>query len=78
MSYLECYLGLMDDNQRCVLEDEPLPHHLVTRVEELIHHRTVSLKHAVIFLHQRVKGGLDDVVLVEVGSVDARASLLHA
>jgi hypothetical protein len=73
-----CYLSLADDDWRCVLEDERLPHHLVTRVEEFLQISTISLKRLVIILRQGVKGGLDDVVLVEVGSVDARASLLHA
>jgi hypothetical protein len=36
----------------------------------------VSLKRFVAPLHQGVEGGLDDVVLVEVGSIDAGASLL--
>jgi hypothetical protein len=38
----------------------------------------VSLERFVAPLHQGVEGGLDDVVLVEVGSIDAEASLLHA
>jgi hypothetical protein len=38
----------------------------------------VSLERFVAPLHQGVEGGLDDVVLVEVGSIDAGASLLHA
>jgi hypothetical protein len=70
MSYLGCYLGLADDDQRCVLEDDPLPHHLITRV-------VVSLECLTILLRQGVKGGLDDIVLVEVRSVDIGASFLH-
>jgi hypothetical protein len=73
-----CYLSPANGHQRCVLEDETLPRHLVMRVEELIHLSVVSLDHLVILLHQGVEGGLDDVVLVEVRFIDAGASFLHA
>jgi hypothetical protein len=39
---------------------------------------SVSFKHLVTLLCQGVKGRLDDVVLIEVGSVGARVSTLHA
>jgi hypothetical protein len=76
--YLKCYLGLADDDRHCVLEDEPMLHHVVTLVEELIHLNVISLERLAILLHQGVAGELDDVVLVEVGSVNARSSFLHA
>jgi hypothetical protein len=52
--------------------------HLVRRVEEVIHFGVVSLERLVILLREGIEGGFDDVVLFEVGSVDASASLLHA
>jgi hypothetical protein len=55
-----------------------MSHHLVARVEEVIHFGVVSLERLAILLREGIEGGFDDVVLVEVGSVDARASLLHA
>jgi hypothetical protein len=72
--YLGCYLGLADDDRCCVLEDDPLPRHLVTRVEELIQIGAVALERLATLLRHGVEGGLDDVVLVKVGSVDVRAS----
>jgi hypothetical protein len=38
----------------------------------------VSFKHLATLLHQRFKGGLDDVVLVEVRSIGAEVSTLPA
>jgi hypothetical protein len=76
--YLRCYLSLADDDRYCVLEDGPLPRYLITQVEELLQIGMVSLEHFASLLRQGVKGGLDDVVLVEVRSVDVGASLLHA
>jgi hypothetical protein len=55
-----------------------MSHHLVARVEEVIHFGVVSLERLAILLRDGIEGGFDDVVLVEVGSVGARASLLHA
>jgi hypothetical protein len=69
---------LVDDDRCCILEDELLLCYLITRVEELIYLGTTSLEYLVILLHQVVEGGLDDVVLVEVGSIDTRATFLHA
>jgi hypothetical protein len=63
----------VDDDQRCVLEDEPMSRHLITRVEELIHLGAVSLECLAILLRQVIDGGLDDVILVEV-----RGSFHHA
>jgi hypothetical protein len=38
----------------------------------------VALERLATFLYQGVKGGLDDVILVEVGSVGVGVSLLNA
>jgi hypothetical protein len=48
------------------------------RVEELIHLGALSLECLAILLRQCVEGGLDDIVLIEVESVDAGISFLHA
>jgi hypothetical protein len=77
-SYLEYYFGLTDDGECCILNDGPLPRYLITQVEKLLQTSAVSIECFVTLLHQGVQGGLDDVVLVEVGSIDAEASLLHA
>jgi hypothetical protein len=45
--------------------------------EELIHLLVAGLECLVIFLRQVVEGRLDDVVLLEVGSIGVRASFLH-
>jgi hypothetical protein len=76
-SYLRCYLGLADDDWRCILEDESLPHYL-TRVEELVYIRVVRLERLAILLRQGVEGRLDDIMLIEVRSVDVGAFFLHA
>jgi hypothetical protein len=77
LQYLRCYLSLMDDDRRCFLEDRPLPHHLIMRVEELVQISVVALERLVTLPRQGAKGGLDDVVLVKIGSVGARVPLLH-
>jgi hypothetical protein len=46
--------------------------------EELFEISAVSFERHASHLHQGVEGGLEDVVLVEVGSVGARISTLHA
>jgi hypothetical protein len=66
-----------------ILEDGPLISEVVLSqrlpaVEELLQISAMTLERLGTLLHQGVKGGLDDVVLVEVRSIDARASLLHA
>jgi hypothetical protein len=50
------------------------PHNVSRRAHPL---SAVSLERLAILLHQGVKGGLDDVVLIEVESVDAGAFFLH-
>jgi hypothetical protein len=68
----------VDDDLCCILLDEPLSRSLVTQEEELIHLLVVGLERLAIFDCQVVKSRIDDVVLVEVGSVGAGASYLHA
>jgi hypothetical protein len=75
--YLRCYLNIADDDRHYILLDEPLPRYHVMREEEPIYLIVVCLERLVIFLHQVVEGWFDDVVIVEVGSVGARASFLH-
>jgi hypothetical protein len=76
--YLGCYLVLVNDDWCCILLDEPLLLYLVMLEEELIHLLVTGLEHLVIFLHHVVKGRLDDVALVEVGSIEVGAFFLHA
>jgi hypothetical protein len=63
---------------RWFCHNDSLSYHLVMGVEELLQISAMALERLGTLLHQGVKGGLDDVVLVEVRSIDARASLLHA
>jgi hypothetical protein len=42
--YLECYLGLADDDRCGVFEDAPPPRHLIMREEELIEISAISFK----------------------------------
>jgi hypothetical protein len=48
------------------------------REEEFLEIGVVSFKRHVTLLRQGVKGRLDDVVLVKVGSVGVGVSTLHA
>jgi hypothetical protein len=52
--------------------------HLVKREEELFKIATVRFERLMTLLHQGVEGGLEDIALVEVRSVVARASTPHA
>jgi hypothetical protein len=72
------YLKLGEDDRHSVLENRPLSRHLVTRKEELFKIGAVCFEHLTTLLHQCVEGGLEDVALVEVGSVVAGVSTLHA
>jgi hypothetical protein len=67
----------VDDDWHGVLEDEPLLRHLITRKEEVHKISAVSFQRLVTLLCHGVKGRLDDVILVEVGSVGAGVSTLH-
>jgi hypothetical protein len=77
-SYLGCYLGLADDDRHYVLEDSPLTCHLIMQVEELIEIDAISFERLATILYQGVEGRLDDVVIIEVRSIGAGVSLLHA
>jgi hypothetical protein len=76
--YLRYYLGLVDDDRRVVLLLHPLSHHFTTQEEELLEIGMVMFKHLVTLLRQGVECRLDDVVLIEVGFVDAEVSTIHA
>jgi hypothetical protein len=77
-SYLERCLGLGEDNRHSVLENSPLSCHFTTRDEEFFKIGAVCFECLASFLRQGVEGGLEDVALVEVGSVVAGVSTLHA
>jgi hypothetical protein len=51
---------------------------LAAREEELFMIGTVRFKRLETLLRQGVKGGLEDVAFVEIRSVGARVSTLHA
>jgi hypothetical protein len=76
--YLGYYLGLGEDDRCSVLESRPLSRHLTTQKEELFKIGAVRIERLATLLRQGVEGGLDDVALVEVGSVVARVSTLYA
>jgi hypothetical protein len=67
--YLGYYVGLVDDDRCGVLENGPLSHHFTMREEELLKIGPISFVRLVTLLCQGVEGRLDNVVLVEVGSV---------
>jgi hypothetical protein len=77
-SYLGYYLGLVEDDRCSVLKNNPMSHHLVAHEEELLKIGAAHFKRLATLLRQGVEGGLEDVALVEVGSVVARVSTLHA
>jgi hypothetical protein len=52
--------------------------HFTMREEELFKISMVCIKHLATLLRQGVEGGLEDFALVEVRSVVARVSTLHA
>jgi hypothetical protein len=72
--YLGCYLRLIEDDRCSILENSPLLHHFATRDEELLEINEVSFESFATLLHQGVEGGLEDVALVEVGSVCDRTT----
>jgi hypothetical protein len=76
-SYLGCYLSLVEDDWCSISENSPLLRHFATREEELFEISEVSFERLATLLYQGVKGELEDVV-VEVGSVIAIVSTLHA
>jgi hypothetical protein len=68
----------VEDDQCSIPENSPLPHHFTTREEELFKIGAVSFERHATLLHQGVEDRLEDVILVEVGSVGVRVSTLHA
>jgi hypothetical protein len=78
MSYLRYYLRLVEDDRCSIPENSPLPRHFATQEEELFKIGTVSIECLATLLRQGVKGGFENVALVEVESVVAKVSTLHA
>jgi hypothetical protein len=76
--YLRCYLGCEDNDQCGVLENGPLSHHFTMLEEEFLEISAISFKRLVTLLRLGVDVRLDDVVLVEVGSIGAGVFPLHA
>jgi hypothetical protein len=76
--YLGYYLNLMEDDQRGVHENGPLSCHFAKREEEFFEIGTVGFECLAILLCQGVESRLEDIVLIEVGSVGAGISTLHA
>jgi hypothetical protein len=76
--YLGYYFELGEDDRRSVLQNRSLSRHLTTQKEELLKIGAVRFKCLVTLLRQGVEAGLEDVALVEVASVVARVSTLHA
>jgi hypothetical protein len=68
----------VEDDRCSILENSPLSHHLTTREEELSEIGDVSFECLSTLLCQGVEGGFEDIALVEVRSVVARVSTLHA
>jgi hypothetical protein len=75
---LEYYLRLIEDDWCSILDNSPLQRHFTTREEEIFKIGVVSFECLATLLRQCVKGGLQDVVLVEVGSVVVGVSTLCA
>jgi hypothetical protein len=76
--YLGYYLRLVEDDRYSIPENGSLPLYLATPEEELSEIDDVSFERMATLLRQSVEGGFEDVALVEVRSVIARISTLHA
>jgi hypothetical protein len=76
--YLEYYLRLVEDDRCSISENSPLLCHFTTHEEELFEIGTVSFERLATLLRQGVEGGLEDVGLIDVRSVGAKVSTLHA
>jgi hypothetical protein len=63
-SYLRCHVGLIEDDQCSISENNLLLRHFATREEKLFEISQVSFKRLVTLLHHSVEGRLEDVVLV--------------
>jgi hypothetical protein len=68
----------VEDDRCSILENNPLLCHLTMREEELSKISDVSFERLSTLLHHGVEGGFEDFALVEVGSVVAGVSTLHA
>jgi hypothetical protein len=67
------------ENDLCsILENGPLPRHLAIREEELSEIDDVSFERLSSLIRQSIKGGFEDVALIEVKSVVVGVSSLHA
>jgi hypothetical protein len=64
--YLGYYLGLVEDDQCGILDNNPMSCHITSREEELFNIGVVSYERLATFLCQGIEGGLEDVALVEV------------
>jgi hypothetical protein len=76
--YLEHYLVFGEGDRYGVLENNPLSRHLAMRKKELLKIGAVCFERLATLLRQGVEGGLEDAALVEVESVVAGVSTLHA
>jgi hypothetical protein len=76
--YLGYYLRLVEDDWCSISKNSPLPYHFATREEEFFKIGVISFERLMTLLYQGVEGGLEDVALVEVGSVVAIVSTLQA
>jgi hypothetical protein len=72
------YLTLGEDDRHSVLENSSLLRHLTTQKVDLFKIGAVCFKGLATLLRQDVEGGLEDVAHVEVGSVVAGVSTIHA
>jgi hypothetical protein len=71
------YLRLTEQGRCSAPENSPMSRYFTTQEEEPFKIGVVCFKCFKTVLCQGVKGRLEDVVLVEVGSVAARVSTLH-
>jgi hypothetical protein len=69
---------LVEDDRCGVLDKSLVPRHFATREEELFKIDVVRIERLATLLRQGVEGGLEDVTLIEVGSVVARVFTLYA
>jgi hypothetical protein len=76
--YLGYYLSLVKDDRCSILENSPMPCHFATQEEELFKIGAVCFVRLATLLRQGVEGGLEDIALVEVGSVVAGVFTLYA
>jgi hypothetical protein len=68
----------VEDDRPIILENSIMSRHFITREEELIKIGVVCLERLTTLLHQGVEGVLEDVALVDVRSIVAKVSTVHA